>query len=113
MTTVVHLEEPLGDTLQITLQFLDADGAAESHSGSTWRGQVKTAKDSASSFATFSVNTASATSGIIVASIAATTTATATVGTKYYFDIEETTSGSVVTTWLSGDVTWRQDVSRA
>lgn len=109
----VHVEERLGDTWQITMTFQDSAGAAESHSGATWRGQVKTSRTSASSFATFTFDTTNAATGIILATIAAATTATATVDTIYYFDIEETTSGGAVVTHMLGDVVWRQDVSRA
>ena len=113
MSTIHNFDEVLGDTFQATLTFVDSAGAAEDHSGSTWRGQVKTSPDSASSAASMSFNTDNAASGTVVATIAAATTAALTAGTVYYYDIEETTSTSAVVTHLTGRIVWRQDVSRA
>ena len=108
----IHFEEILGDTWAITMAFQDETGTAESHSGSTWRGQVKTSQ-TGSAFASFTFDTASAASGLVTATIAAATTATATVGTYYHYDIEETTSGGAVVTHMRGTVVWAQDTSRA
>lgn len=111
----IYLQEPLGDTWRLTLAFQDQNGVAESHAGSTWRGQVKTSKTAAlgAAFATFTFDTTNQATGTVVASIAAATTATATVDTVYYWDLEETTSGGDVVTHMAGEVVWRQDVSRA
>lgn len=109
----IAVEERLGDTWRVTINFLDVNGATESHAGSTWRGQIKTAKASASSFASFTVDTTNAATGIIISSLAAATTATATVDTLYYWEIEETAASGDVITHLAGTVVWRQDVARA
>lgn len=110
---VTVIEETLGDTWRITLVFVDENGVAESHAGATWRGNVRTSKTAVSAFASFTWDTSSQASGIVVGTIAAATTAGATVDTAYHFDVEETTSGGDVVTHMQGTVTWRQDVSRA
>lgn len=109
----VAIEEWLGDTLEITLEFQQSDGSARDKSASSWLAQIRTDPAASSVWATMSQNLASAASGIVVFTVAKATTQTATPGASYYVDIQETTSASADFTQWAATIVWRRDVSRS
>lgn len=110
----VPLEEWLGDTLEITLEFLQSDRSTpRDKSASTWLAQVRTSPGADAVWATMDQNLASAASGVCVFSLPKETTATAVPGASYYVDVRETTGTDADFTGWAATIVWRQNVSRA
>jgi hypothetical protein len=100
-----------GDTHTLTFKATTSAGAAVNLSGRTYLVQVRQYPDTSTVAATYSVDTSNASTGTIVFTLAATTTAAMTPG-PYRYDIQET-NGSVVRTPVEGAWTLSADVSRS
>jgi hypothetical protein len=104
------LQIRIGDTETVSVTIQDAAGAPVNISGRTYAAQIRTTTDAATALATFTCAIVSGAAGTLTATLSAATTAALTPGLGVW-DLEET-SGTTVTTLLSGPVTIVQDVTR-
>ena len=89
-----------GSTLMLKLTFTNPDGSARDMSAKTFTSQVRALPSSATVSASFTFDMASASSGIVYASLAGADTAALSVGdsltgksAQYYYDMRYTESG--------------------
>ena len=101
-----------GDDYSHTVTLQDSAGDAYDASSSTWAAKLRATEDDATVLATLSIDTTNAATGILVCSIADTTTDDLT-GSRAVWDLEETTSGGTVTTWLKVKCAIGRDVTRS
>lgn len=100
------------DSYAHEITFVDSNSAPLDVSNRTWAAQVRSDPSSSGSpDATFSVDTTSAATGIIVLALTTTATAALQPGRAYRWDLQATV-GSDVTTMVAGSVTVVQDVTR-
>jgi hypothetical protein len=100
------------DTVTIQFKFVDGNGAAVDMSG-TWLAQIRaTALDPDPPVAAFTVDATNAATGIIVATLSSTSSATLSPGLSYVWDLEQTTAGGAVRTTHAGKITVVEDVTR-
>lgn len=86
-----------GDTWQVRFSFLDANSAPIDLSGSTWLMQVRANTPDGTLFGTFTVATSAQASGYIDVELDEVVTKTAVPGATYWYDIQQTKGGDVVT----------------
>lgn len=99
-----------GDTEIVIITMKDNTNAAVNITGRTYRAQIRATKDAAAIAASFVCVITNAAGGEVTCTLSAGVSATLAAG-KYYWDFEETSSGTV-TTILAGTVTVLADVSR-
>ena len=101
-----------GDDESVTITFSDkATGSPINITGRTYRAQIRRSPADATILATWTCAITSGAAGKLTLTLSDTTTATLSPGYAVW-DLEETTSGGLVSTPLSGRVTIVQDVSR-
>lgn len=111
----VNFEIAQGDTLEYAFSWSDKDGVALPLSAYTALMQLKLAKDSATSqveITHLDNITLADTKPNIAFSIDATDIAGLTLSTPYFYDLQLTSAGGVVTTILQGTIIALQDTSR-
>ena len=99
-----------GDTEIVVITMKDNTSTAVNITGRTYRAQIRATKDSSVISAAFVCTITDAAGGEVTCTLSAGVTATLAAG-KYYWDFEETSSGTV-TTILAGTVTVLADVTR-
>lgn len=97
-----------GDTFKFRLTLTDANGAALNLGGYTAKAQLKTNYADTSPIEFVCVITLP---NIVDISLAASTTATLDVNESYIYDVQLTSAGGEVRTYLTGDVTVRPEVT--
>lgn len=100
-----------GDDFAHTVTITNTAGSAIDVSGRTYTSQLRRYPDSSSVAATFTVAMGSASSGVVVFSLADTVTSALEPG-PYSYDIQQD-NGGTLTTLLAGKATVTADVTRA
>jgi hypothetical protein len=114
MTTpaVLPISIRIGDTESISIFIEDESGQATDIAGRTYASQIRVSAESTTVLASFNCAiVGSGSTGQVICTIPASTTASLTPGMAVY-DLAET-NGAVVTTLLAGPVTITQDVTRS
>lgn len=107
---LLNLDLRIGDTETVTVNFVDSTGAAINITGRTYTAMVRPTASSPTVLATFTCTVTDGPGGVVVCTLAATTTAALAVQSAVW-DLQET-SGTTVSTVLAGAVTISQDVTR-
>jgi hypothetical protein len=105
-----NLQVVRGDTLTV-ISTMTTDGSTPIDiTGRTYAMQIRTSPDATAVSASFTINVADPTNGVVTATLPATATAALT-PQNYTYDLEETANG-VVSTILSGVVKVIADTTR-
>lgn len=111
----VNFQIAHGDTLEYAFSWLDQDSVALPLSAYTALMQLKLTKESATSEVELTDGAGVTLTDVkpnISFSVSATQINTLAINTPYFYDLQLTSSGGVVTTILAGTITPVQDTSR-
>jgi hypothetical protein len=101
-----------GDDRSVTITFTDkTTGSPVNITGRTYRAQIRRSPNDSTILASWTCTITSGSTGVLTLTMSHTVTATLTAG-YCVWDLEETTSGGLVSTPLGGRVTVLKDVSR-
>jgi len=107
---VYDLSVRLGDTETVSVTVQDSAGSPIDITGRSYAAQIRSTASSSTVLATFTCSITNASAGQFACTLSAATTAALSPGTGVW-DLQET-SGTTVTTLLSGQVRFDQDVTR-
>ena len=99
-----------GDSYTHEVRIKNSANTAINISGRTYRAQVRKTKASEVVIQNFTTSITDAANGVLIISLAASSTSNISPGI-YYYDLEET-NGSIVTTLMGGKITVIGEVSR-
>lgn len=100
-----------GDHFTETFEQFDADGVTPlDRTGYSYEAQIRAQHESSDPLVSFTINTSSLATGVIVLSL--TAAQTADLPRTAVWDLEETSPAAVVTTLLKGTVTVEREVTR-